>query len=129
MRKYSFKDLFSAGNVAYVPALTNKEAYTHPRYMPALASHYGAKVSVRLGVWVDSKEAEAVRMFRVELISAPDSIVRKCKEPSAKVKKMQKMRAAGLTLQEIADKFNCTRQAVSAVLKYHETKKKASQDS
>ena len=123
MRKYSFKDLFCAGNVAYVPALTKKEAYTYPRSIHALASHYGAKVSVRLGVWVDSKEAEAVRMFRVELLAAPDSIVRKCKEPSAKVKKMQAMRALGLTLQEIADKFNCTRQAVSAILKYHERRK------
>ena len=120
MRKYSFKDLFGAGNVAYVPAPTKREAYTYPRSIHALASHYGAKVSVRLGVWVDSKEAEAVRMFRVELISAPDTVVRKCKEPSVKVKKMQAMRSLGLTLQEIADKFNCTRQAVSAVLKYHE---------
>lgn len=120
MRKYSFKDLFGAGNVAYVPALTKREAYTYPRSIHALASHYGAKVSVRLGVWVDSKEAQAVRMFRVELLKPPAVFPKPQGQPSAKVKKMQAMRDSGLTLQQIADKFNCTRQAVSAVLKYHE---------
>lgn len=120
MRKYSFKDLFGAGHVAYVPALTKQEAYTYPRYMHAFASHYGAKVSVRLGVWVDSKGAETVRMFRVELLKPPAVFPVPQGRPSAKVKKMQAMRDSGLTLQEIADKFNCTRQAVSAALKYHE---------
>ena len=104
MRKHSFKDLFNAGNVAYVPALTKREAYQYPRSIHALASHYGAKVSVRLGVWVDSKGAEAVRMFRVELLKPPVVFPVPQGRPSAKVKKMQALRDAGLTLQEIADK-------------------------
>ena len=90
MRKYSFKDLFGTGNVAYIPALNKREVYTYPRGIHALASHYGAKVSVRLGIWVDSKEAQAVRVFRVELLTPPESAWKKKKEPSAKVKKMQK---------------------------------------
>ena len=123
MKKYSFKDLFGAGNVAYVPALTKQEAYQYPRSIHALASHYGAKVSVRLGVWVDSKEAEAVRMFRIELLKPPAVFPKPQKQPSEKVKKMQALRDSGLSLQEIANKFNCTRQAVSALLKHHERSK------
>ena len=123
MKKYSFKDLFGAGNVTYVPVLTKQDAYRYPRGIHALASHYGAKVSVRLGVWVDSKEAEAVRMFRIELLKPPAVFPKPRKQPSAKVKKMQALRDSGLTLQKIADKFNCTRQAVSAALKYHERRK------
>lgn len=120
------KDLFKNSIVEFIPVEDNLQR--QESQITTYANYHGIKIKMEIGLWVNAATATAERILKLTLMGVDN----KPRYPSRykinedtkikreeKIKRITEYRKQGLTLQEIAQKENCTKQAISIFIKYH----------
>lgn len=88
----------------------------------SIASNYGAKIRAVVGVWIDGVRLSTYYVIKVDLLQEPTINVKQSGGVSKKYKLIKSMRNKGYSLQRIGERLNCSRQAISQMIKYYEIK-------
>ena len=120
------KDLFKNSTIEFIPVEDNLQR--QESQITTYANYHGIKIKMEIGLWVNTATATAERVLKLTFIGEDN----KPRYPSRykinentkikreeKVKRITEYRKQGLTLQEIAQKENCTKQAILIFIKYH----------
>lgn len=113
------KDLFKNSNVVFVPAEDNLQQ--QESRINLYANYNRIDIKITLGVWVDPKTAQALRVLRLENLGE----TKKPLFPSrAKMKALKPKNALiierykqGVSRFEIAKEFNLSKQRISQIIK------------
>lgn len=120
------KGLFRDSNVVFVPAEDNLQR--QESQITTYANYHGIKVEMALGLWVYPATQECVRVLKLTIVGESDKPRYESRykvNPETLAKREEKIERIksyiekGLTLQQMAHKEKCTKQAVSTFIRYH----------
>lgn len=124
------KGLFRDSNVVFVPVEDNLQR--QESQIATYANYHGIKVEIALGLWVYPATQECVRVLKLTYVGESDKPRYESRykvKPETLIKREEKLERIkqylkeGLTLQQMARKERCTKQAVSAFIRYHNVNK------
>lgn len=108
----------------FAPVESMEEGTKEVNRLHSVASHYGAKIRAVVGVWIDGVRLSTHYVIKVDLLQEPTRNVKQSGGVSKKYKLIKSMRNKGYSLQRIGERLNCSRQAISQMIKYYEIKEK-----
>lgn len=116
------KDLFRNGNVAFVPAEENLQK--QESIITTFANYHNIKIKIELGLWLNPSTTEAERVLKLSYIG-DNRKKEKSEKQFASMEKVERIKdyiKEGITMQEMAIREGCTKQAISLFIKYHNIK-------
>ncbi len=123
MRDWPFKKIIE-DKTLFVPVESMDEGIKQVNRLHGLSSHYGAKIRAVVGVWIDGVRLSTHYVVKVDLLQEPTRDVKQSGGVNKKYKLIKSLRNKGYSLQRIAERLNCSRQAISQMIKYYEIKEK-----
>lgn len=121
MRNGLFKKII-ADKTVFVQVESMEEGTKEVNRLHSVASHYGAKIRAVVGVWIDGVRLSTHYVIKVDLLQEPTRNVKQSGGVSKKYKLIKSLRNKGYSLQRIARRLNCSKQAISQMIKYYEIK-------
>lgn len=123
--KKEYKRLFQNGDVIYVKEDKNDIRGQQNRFY-AYANSYGFKISLKTGLFLDTRTEKVERVIRVEYMGdnhgRKDEMITKADKKKvskeAKYNKIMKLRDKGLTYKEIGKKLNENPSSIQAFVSY-----------
>ena len=123
MRNCLFKKIIE-DKTLFVPVESMDEGIKQVDRLHSLSSHYGAKIRAVVGVWIDGVRLSTHYVIKVDLLQEPTRDVKQSGGVSKKYKLIKSLRNKGYSLRRIAERLNCSKQAISQMIKYYEIKEK-----